>query len=356
MKDIESILKPQQLRRQLIIHGLIIATLFIGGLVFAINIEVPRGVPLFGELVYSQKKSVIQHELGGVIVEIFVGERDIIRQGQQVLALDSTAYLEEKEILLANSNALIKQIERSEESEIGLERAIRNRESQLLLMEDEFERTRQAIELGLEPARALESLKSRRLQLENEMEQLNTRISELSKTIEELRFGLEGGLKKLERVNRFLEGSIVRSPADGQVLGINELAPGKFLSGGEIIAEVIPEDTDFSIMSWVTPNFRDQLEIGDTVILRLPTLQGAENIQLRGFIHSMSNSVMVQQDASPRYPMEVRFEDGEVKRILSFNLVPGIQAQLIVQAGSRTLLDYLLAPLRDRLFTAFKEY
>ena len=44
----------------------------------------------------------------------------------------------------------------------------------------------------------------------------------------------------------------------------------------------------------------------------------------------------------------------EAKR-LKLKLLPGMQADVLIRRGTRTLLRYLLDPITDNMFHAFKE-
>jgi HlyD family secretion protein len=46
---------------------------------------------------------------------------------------------------------------------------------------------------------------------------------------------------------------------------------------------------------------------------------------------------------------------GEIKRLGDVKLTPGMPVEAFVETGERTMLSYLVKPLRDQLMRAFRE-
>ena len=62
-----------------------------------------------------------------------------------------------------------------------------------------------------------------------------------------------------------------------------------------------------------------------------------------------------QKTGQPSYMARVAIPDAELARLGGLRLVPGMPVEAFVQTGERTVLSYLIKPLRDQLNRALRE-
>ena len=62
-----------------------------------------------------------------------------------------------------------------------------------------------------------------------------------------------------------------------------------------------------------------------------------------------------QQSKSSYYTIRVNLTADELHRLGKLQLVSGMPAELFLQAGSRTMMSYLLKPITDQLKRTFSE-
>jgi membrane fusion protein, type I secretion system len=55
------------------------------------------------------------------------------------------------------------------------------------------------------------------------------------------------------------------------------------------------------------------------------------------------------------YKADVEIDPTELRRLDGISLYPGMPAEVLVMAGERTFLDYLITPITDSLSRAFRE-
>ena len=55
------------------------------------------------------------------------------------------------------------------------------------------------------------------------------------------------------------------------------------------------------------------------------------------------------------YTIRISLRAQEVARLGDVKLLPGMPVEVFVQTGARTVISYLMKPLRDQLTRAFKE-
>src|SRR5262249_14737121 len=101
---------------------------------------------------------------------------------------------------------------------------------------------------------------------------------------------------------------------------------------------------------------RDQLQLGQKVTVRVHTSNQRSTPELTGSLTRIAADV--SKDASsttPYYQVWVTVPKTELSRLRGINVTAGMQADVFIEAGSRSPLSYLLRPLTDQISRAFKE-
>jgi HlyD family secretion protein len=78
--------------------------------------------------------------------------------------------------------------------------------------------------------------------------------------------------------------------------------------------------------------------------------------QLTGTVSLVSaNTSLDQQTNAPYFTVRIVLPDDERRRLGGLQLVPGMPAEVFMQTGSRTMLNYLLKPITEQMNRAFVE-
>ena len=106
----------------------------------------------------------------------------------------------------------------------------------------------------------------------------------------------------------------------------------------------------------VTPNDRDQLQIGQKVTVRVHTSNQRNTPELNGTLTRVAADVSKDSPSSaPFYPVGVTVAKSELERLRGVNVAAGMQADVLIEVGSRSPLSYLLRPLSDQVAKSFRE-
>jgi HlyD family secretion protein len=91
-------------------------------------------------------------------------------------------------------------------------------------------------------------------------------------------------------------------------------------------------------------------------MLRFTALDQRSTPELMGEVTLVSADVT--QDAktgSSYFAVRIAVPDAEVARLKGTTLVPGMPVESFIQTGERTVISYLVKPLRDQVMRAFRE-
>src|SRR4051812_26719277 len=148
----------------------------------------------------------------------------------------------------------------------------------------------------------------------------------------------------------------IRAPQHGMVLQSTVHTVGGVIPAGDAIMMIVPQADDLQVEAKVNPQDIDKLQIGQKTLLRLSAFNQRTTPELNGRVTRVSPDVTTdQRTGQSYYTIRVSMPPEEVARLGEAKLIPGMPVEAFVQTGDRTMLSYLIKPLKDQLMRAFRE-
>ncbi len=158
--------------------------------------------------------------------------------------------------------------------------------------------------------------------------------------------------EKLSRID-------IRAPVGGKVKGFDVVTTGAVISAGAPIMEIVPRESLFTIHARVSPMDIDALYPGLKAEVRIPVFDNSRNFpSLYSELKDVSTDVYVEEKSGEAYYKATLTIDDETMATLQkekLHLISGMPVEVVIKTGERTLLDYLVKPLRDMVVRAFNE-
>ena len=108
--------------------------------------------------------------------------------------------------------------------------------------------------------------------------------------------------QNIKRSDLDIQNAIVTANINGIVNVINDIYPGDFLSSGEEILTIIPENnTAYTMQVYVSNKDIGELKVGDTVKYNFAALPSKEYGEMRGTITSISEDALSNQSSGQSY-------------------------------------------------------
>lgn len=154
--------------------------------------------------------------------------------------------------------------------------------------------------------------------------------------------------------------TVVRAPAAGTVLALGVHATGAVVRPGERLLEVVPQTERLVVEAQLAPRDIDQVRIGQTAEVRFPAFKMRTLPRIEGRLVAVSADRLVDEQGGQKLPyylgrIEVAEDGQRALRAARLELLPGMPAEVLVHTGERTLVQYLLAPLRDVAARSLRE-
>ena len=181
-------------------------------------------------------------------------------------------------------------------------------------------------------------------------------VSDVSKDLRETNDKIGEYVERKVTAEDQLRRVDIRAPQDGMVEQSTVHTVGGVITAGDAIMMIVPQADDLQVEARVNPQDIDKLQIGEKTLLRLSAFNQRTTPELNGAVIRVSPDVTTdQRTGQSYYTIRVSMPPAEVARLGEVKLIPGMPVEAFVQTGDRTMLAYLIKPLRDQLMRAFRE-
>lgn len=201
-------------------------------------------------------------------------------------------------------------------------------------------------------ARAKQQIAETRLRVsELKTQKLNQVVEELRATQTEL-FDLEERIRSAEDV---LARTQIVAPLDGTIVGLQIHTPGGVIGPGEALMDLVPSGAAMIIESQVDPNDIDVVHAGLPAQVRLTAFNQRNLSPINGKVLTVSADRLTDERSGVPYFLARVVLVDDLSQDLAVSLYPGMQAEVMIVTGERTVLDYIFRPLARSLGRAFRE-
>ena len=181
-------------------------------------------------------------------------------------------------------------------------------------------------------------------------------VSDVSKDLRETNDKIGEFVERKVTAEDQLRRTDIRAPQDGMVEQSTVHTVGGVITAGDAIMMIVPQADDLQVEAKVNPQDIDKLQIGQKTLLRLSAFNQRTTPELNGRVTRVSPDVTTdQRTGQSYYTIRVSMPPEEVARLGEAKLIPGMPVEAFVQTGDRTMLSYLIKPLKDQLMRAFRE-
>jgi epimerase transport system membrane fusion protein len=166
--------------------------------------------------------------------------------------------------------------------------------------------------------------------------------------------------EKIQSLEATVRRAVVKAPEAGMVMGLAVHTLGAVIQPGGRILDIVPQNEKLIVEARVSPVDIDRVKAGQTAEVRFSAFKSRETPKIEGKLVSLSADRLVderQQDAAPYYLARVEVTPEGIKDLARrhLELVPGMPAEVLINTGARTLLQYLTRPLTDTFARSFIE-
>jgi adhesin transport system membrane fusion protein len=156
-----------------------------------------------------------------------------------------------------------------------------------------------------------------------------------------------------ERVQR----TDIRAPLDGIINALPVTTIGAFLNAGERVLEIVPLEDKLLVETRVRPADIAFVTVGQRALVKVTAYDFLQFGGLNGVVETVSaDSLSDPNQRETFYVVIVRTDDAALKRNgQTFPIIPGMQTDVDIITGAKTVLDYLMKPISRGLRDSLRE-
>lgn len=376
------ILHQEPLRGMLIIRVAVVTlfVLFIWSALTQVD-ELAKGE---GKVVPSSQLQILQSLDGGSVQAILVREGDSVKAGQVLVKIDTTRFLSsvrENDVQVTalkaraeRINALLenrdfeypkdltpdmKEVYVQEETyfknaRIQLNSQVAAASDQLVSAQRELKLTKPLLSSGavsevevIRLEREVTRLRGLREQTESEFR--NNWRKDLGDTMAKLNSMSEGLVGLEDKVKQ----SEIKSPMNGFVKRLLVNTVGGVIAPGKDIVEVVPAEDNLVVEAKIQTKDIGFIREGQKALIKLTAYDFSIYGGIEGKVDSVGADSITDEKGNTYYIVKVKTTRFQARKDLP--IIPGMQAEVDIQTGSKSILTYLLKPILRAKQAAFTE-
>ncbi|SHG74456.1 membrane fusion protein, adhesin transport system [Marinomonas polaris DSM 16579] len=377
-------------KRSLIVWPILIA--LVAFVVWAEYFYIDEVAQAQGEVIASSRVQLIQSVDGGVISELNVREGDRVQAGQILGQLDQTRLSAsvgeiESRVFALKAKAIrlraeilgdkkltfpqdmlsryqdIAQVEKAlfEQRKTGIKEELRTLQVSVSLAQEEQDIVKHLQASGdvssSEMLKAREALNAAEAKLINRKNQF---LEEASAELAKVEDDLGQSEQILARKQQELQDSVFIAKVPGIVKNVSVTTVGGVLRAGEEIMQIIPIDDELLVEAKIRPQDIARVKPGLLANIRLDPFDYTIYGGVEAKVVYVSADTLKEESSKGEeiyYRVHVIPLQQPITTTIGrqIEMLPGMTAQVSIKTDKRTLMDYLLKPLRKTLSQAFGE-
>lgn len=297
---------------------------------------------------------------------------------QPAIALQKRLFTTRRSALTGEAGILQENIRGAEEQIIGLRQVQGSRRAQIRFLQQELEGVRSLAAEGyvtrnrmLELERSAAELNAALAQniadigkARNQIAELKLRTLQLEQNFQkEVQSQLTDAQKeasaltdRMRSLDYSVNHTVIRSPIDGIVLGLNISTVGGVIQPGSVIMNIVPANEPLQVDAKIPVQAIDKMTPGLPVDITFPAFNHAQTPSIPGRVHTISADRLVDEaNKQPYYLAQIEVTPEGMDKLGSNRIRPGMPATVTIKTGERNLMSYLMKPMLDRVDNAFKE-
>lgn len=152
----------------------------------------------------------------------------------------------------------------------------------------------------------------------------------------------------------------ITAPVTGTVQQLKVFTIGGIIKPGDPILDIVPTSDTLVVRAKVLPIDVDRILTGEKVEVRVPQFMKFELRPIEGIVRSVSRDSIADAPtaagpAPAYYAVEVAVDRSSIPEAIRDRMIAGMTVDTIIRTQERTVLSYLLAPLRNRIAKSMHE-
>ncbi|MEP0174928.1 MAG: HlyD family efflux transporter periplasmic adaptor subunit [Paraglaciecola sp.] len=375
-------------------YSMVVITIMIGLVVFiswASIFRIDQVAKAMGEVIASSRVQIIQAVDGGVLASLNVREGDIVKAGDVLAQLDQTRFGAsvkeiEARLFALQAKAIRLRAEVTDQSTLEFPEELQAYQEQIVVekalfqqrrrgLNDEVRVLKSGIALSKEEVALVkelrrsgdvnrsEEIRTERMLYETEAKLItrqNRYLEEASAELTKVEDEISQNIQILTQRNQQLQDSVFVALVPGIVKNIQVTTVGGVLRAGDELMQIIPINDELIIEAKVSPTDIALVRKDLLATIRFDPFDYTIFGGVEGKVMYVSADTLKEKTAEGEeiyYRVHIALTSSPVVTSIgkTLEILPGMTTQVDIRTGDRTLLEYLLKPVRKTLSESLGE-
>lgn len=150
--------------------------------------------------------------------------------------------------------------------------------------------------------------------------------------------------------------ALIKAPVAGRVFRLAVHTVGGVVTPGMPIMDIVPDNEALIVEARISPVDIDRVTAGLKASIRFTSFNRNQVPKMDGKVMEVSpDRVLDEKTGASFYIARVQINEQEYDKLKGLKLLPGMPAEVMINTGSRTMLNYLIQPITDVMSHSFKE-
>jgi HlyD family secretion protein len=146
-----------------------------------------------------------------------------------------------------------------------------------------------------------------------------------------------------------LERRVLRASEAGIVTDMKLFTPGGSIGAGQPILDLVPADSSLLIEASVAPNDIEHVAVGQKVNVRLTAYKAHRVPVITGRLVYVAADRTMDPANQPVFLARAQIDPGQLEKLDHVAVYAGMPADVLIIGGQRSVLDFLISPIKENL-------
>ena len=268
-----------------------------------------------------------------------------------------------------NARITARKVQQLESQEMSLRAQVQSQTTRLSLTEEEARGVETLLRDGfapktqmLESHRAIAELQGTLADTAGRLEQTSeaieqtkleltslaeTRRSDSAKDLQETKAAMADAAERLRAAENLLDRSVVVAPEAGVITDIRFFTPGSSIIAGQPVLDIAPSDDRLLIEAEVEPTEIEHVRVGERVNVKLSAYKAHRVPTVEGRLVYVAADRQQNAHGDPVFLVRAELDRDALKSFPGVAAYAGMPADVLIIGRERTVLDFIISPIRD---------
>jgi protease secretion system membrane fusion protein len=180
-------------------------------------------------------------------------------------------------------------------------------------------------------------------------------LKEIDTQLQEIQKNRDAMLTRLDAAKFDRDLAEVRAPVSGSVVGLKVFTIVGVIGAGTVLMEIVPKDETLIVQAKIPATIIDKVRVGMETDMRFTALNRDTTPVIPGVVKVVGADKEPGGDKDGEYYLgQVEATKEGIQKLAGLKVQPGMSVDVVIKAGERTFMSYLLKPLSDKFAMAFK--